>query len=76
MTKELKNVVTKLKAELEELNNKIINLENFIIGEKFLSISTKQRECLKQQRLFMTGYKECLIVRIADLNQKIKMEGE
>ena len=63
MTKER---IKKLRTEKSKLDNSIVKLTLFVMGEAFIALDDYQRGRLQQQRNVMTSYSEILRDRIVD----------
>ena len=67
-------ILRKLREELEQLRQKIMNLEIFLQTNKFLNISLSnkiQTELLREQLKTMEKYQNILISRIALIQDDI-----
>lgn len=57
-------------TEQKELSDKLEKLQRFIkAGTTFFTLPTMEQGRLRAQCVFMTGYNEILLQRIADFNQ-------
>lgn len=70
-----KEVIIKLRNELEQLRQKIMNLKIFILTNKFKQLDSKQRDLLLAQKTAMLKYQEILIDRIAAIQDLIDGES-
>lgn len=59
-----KAVKVKVKSELNELNAKIVKLDEFIRKSTFKKLSTENQKLLKEQRTVMEKYADILIKRL------------
>lgn len=69
-----KEIIKRLREELEQLRQKIMNLQIFLQTNKFLTISLSnkiQAELLNQQLETMEKYQNILISRIALIQDDI-----
>lgn len=61
------NFKKSLRIEEEELRERILKLNAFILSENFVRAESKQKILLKLQLSTMKTYHECLTFRIIDL---------
>ena len=61
------NFKKSLRIEEEELRERILKLNAFILSENFVRAESKQKILLKLQLSAMKTYHECLTFRIIDL---------
>jgi hypothetical protein len=66
-TKHMNDLIDKLYEEHADLDDKISNLDNFILSDRFLTVSEKQQELLEKQYNAMKVYADILFDRIMDL---------
>lgn len=59
-----KAVKVRVKSELNELNAKIVKLDEFIRKSTFKKLSTENQKLLKEQRTVMEKYADILIKRL------------
>lgn len=64
-------LIDKLNLELNNLNERRINLAAFISSDKFDNISTMQQKLLKAQLSTMNAYSKVLDLRINDLEDNL-----
>lgn len=60
----MSDFLTRLKAERDDLNEKMQKLNSFIHSDKFDSVAPVQASLLKIQQQSMAAYLECLAERI------------
>lgn len=73
-----KEVISKLRNELENLKQKIINLQIFLETKKYKKLEEKQQlqaSLLKKQLEVMKQYQNILITRIALIQDLIDKES-
>lgn len=73
-----KEVISKLRNELENLKQKIINLQIFLETKKYKKLEEKQQlqaSLLKKQLEVMKQYQNILITRIALMQDLIDKES-
>lgn len=70
-----KEVIQKLRVELEQLRQKIMNLEIFILTKKFIKLEIQQQDLLVKQKDTMLNYQIILMKRIALIQNLIDKEG-
>lgn len=63
----MNDLIDKLYEEHADLDDKISNLDNFILSDRFLTVSEKQQELLEEQYNAMKVYADILFDRIMDL---------
>lgn len=63
----MNDLIDKLYEEHADLDDKISNLDNFILSDRFLTVSEKQQELLEAQYDAMKVYADILFDRILDL---------
>lgn len=63
----MNDLIDKLYEEHADLDDKISNLDNFILSDRFLTVSEKQQELLEAQYDAMKVYADILFDRIMDL---------
>jgi hypothetical protein len=63
----MNDLINKLYDEHADLDDKIFKLDNFIMSDKFLTVSEKQQELLEAQYHAMKVYADILFDRIMDL---------
>jgi hypothetical protein len=63
----MNDLIDKLYDEHADLDEKISNLDNFIMSDRFLTVSEKQQELLEAQYHAMKVYADILFDRIMDL---------
>ncbi len=63
----MNDLIDKLYDEHADLDEKISNLDNFIMSDRFLTVSAKQQELLEEQYHAMKVYADILLDRILDL---------
>lgn len=71
---ELKEIIIKLRNELEQLRQKIMNLKIFLLTSKFTALNIErpnQGTLLKEQLKAMIEYEKILIQRIALIQDDI-----
>ena len=56
--------INRMTVELEELQDRVTSLNNFIGNSKFNSLSITERSLLSLQQEYMVQYKEVLEVRL------------
>ena len=61
--------VERMIVEKDELQDKVIKLENFVTGEKFKELKGLEQIYLKEQLKFMKGYLSVLRQRINFYNK-------
>ena len=64
-------IINKLRNELEQLRQKIMNLEIFLMTNKMKTLSDKAQDLLYTQKEVMIDYQNILIERIALLQDLI-----
>lgn len=64
----------RLYKEEEELRDKILNLNKFIISDAFITVSLNQRVLLPEQLSAMKLYHKCLSSRIKDIEEQERKE--
>ena len=69
------NFKDRLYKEEEELRDKILNLNKFIISEAFITVNLNQRVLLPEQLSAMKLYHKCLSSRIKDIEEQERKEN-
>ena len=63
----MNDLIDKLYDEHSDLDDKIFKLDDFIMSDKFLTVSERQQELLEAQYHAMKVYADILFDRILDL---------
>ncbi len=66
-TKHMNDLIDKLYDEHDNLEDKISRLDDFIMSDRFLTVSERQQELLEAQYHAMKVYSDILFDRIFDL---------
>ena len=74
-TKGGSNFKDRLYKEEEELRDKILNLNKFIISDAFITVNLNQRVLLPEQLSAMKLYHKCLSSRIKDIEEQERKEN-
>ena len=73
-TKTLDSFKTRLYKEEEELRDKILKLNGFIVSDAFKTVSLTQSTLLIEQLSAMKQYHKCLSSRIKDIEEQENKE--
>lgn len=63
-------IIRKLILEVEELSDKILKLEEFMVSDKFNNITAIQQHLLEEQYDIMRDYLTVLLRRIYNMNEE------
>ena len=68
---ELKEVMYRVSEEANDLQTKIIKLENFMLTEKYYGMSEGHKQLLIIQLYLMSSYYQVLCVRLKDMADEV-----
>lgn len=74
--KDYETLIADIRREERELNDKLTNLEFFMMTEDFTKISPEQKHLLERQHDLMAQYKTVLIQRAHRINYEHAQEKE
>ena len=63
-------IIHKLIYEVEELSDKILKLEEFMVSDRFNNITATQQHLLEEQYDIMRDYLTVLLRRIYNMNEE------